>query len=132
MRAPDRWAGRWLVRPAANAATADAATADAATADAATADAATAGGAAATIERRADQPARCTDRALSRQSAWSGSRGLDLSARNRSGGALGTVQQERDRASARRGHAAAGLGRERQSALRGPSGAGDDEREARM
>src|SRR5262245_23506042 len=117
MRAPDLWSGRRVVRPAANAAATNAATT---------------GGAAATVQRRADQPARRSDRALSRQSAWSGSRGLDVSARNRGGGALGTVQQERDRASARRGHAAAGLGRERQSALRGPAGAGDDEREARV
>src|SRR5436309_10685279 len=112
MCAPDGWAGWRVACAAANAATTAAATA----------------GRAAAVQRRADQSARCSDRALSRQSACPGSRGLDLSARDRGGGALGTVQQERDRTSTRRGHAAAELGPERQSAVRGAPGAGDDER----
>src|SRR5262245_11043536 len=112
MRAPDSRAGWRVVRPAASAAT---------TAATATA-----------VQRRADQPAGGSDRALSRQSARPGSRSLDLSARSGGGGALVAVQQERDRTGARRRHAAAELGPQREVAMRGAAGAGDDEREDRM
>src|SRR5262249_22242256 len=92
----------------------------------------TAAASAAAIQRRANQSTGCSDRALSRQSARSGSGGLDLSARNRGGGPLGIVQSERDRNGAGRRHAAAELGSQRQGAVRGPASAGNDEREDRM